>query len=355
MIHVPRRWLIVSAALLASALAGVAAMLGPYAIGVRHFAADPAAGHHSDFYVYVPRSLKSLRPGERTTLLVQPNNSGTTSDDPGVHRRDAWWTGFERHAIADELGVVLLVPAFPRPASHWRVYTHALDRDVLTTARPELARLDLQLLSMIDRARATLATEGLDVDERVLVQGFSASGMFANRFTALHPRRVKAVAAGSPGGWPIAPVARVAGEPLAYPAGVADIATLTGCDFDADAFARVPQLVYLGTRDHNDSLDFEDGWESSAAAQVDRLFGASPLARWAPAHAIYRRAGANARFLLVDGAGHDRKALQAHSTAFLRDVLASERAASRRATSLALHSDPRDPDRHRPSRMRDLP
>ncbi|RZA21950.1 MAG: hypothetical protein EOP93_01600 [Lysobacteraceae bacterium] len=301
---------------------GVAVLLGPYALRVRHVEADAGKGFHADYYLYVPPSLHHDAAG-LATLLVQPNNSGRTSDDIASHRRDAWMTGFERKRIADELGVALLVPAFPRTASDWRVYTHALDRDVLTTRNPALARLDLQLIAMIDDARARLRRDGTPLDARVLLQGFSASAMFANRFTALHPRRVRAVTVGSPGGWPIAPVAKAGVDPLPYPAGIADLATLTGRPFDAAAFARVPQYLYMGADDDNDSLDFEDGWDKPMSAEVDRLFGDTPKARWKQAEALYAQAGANARFELVAGVRHDRKALQERSTAFFRQVLAT--------------------------------
>ena len=301
---------------------GVAILLGPYAWRVRHVDADAGKGFRSDYYLYVPTSLRRDA-GGMATLLVQPNNSGRTSDDISVHRRDAWMTGFERKRIADELGVALLVPAFPRSASDWKVYTHALDRDVLTTRKPELARLDLQLIAMIDDARARLRKDGTQADPRVLLQGFSASAMFANRFTALHPQRVRAVTIGSPGGWPIAPVAKQGIDPLPYPAGIADLQALTGQAFDTATFARVPQYLYMGADDDNDSLDFEDGWDKPMSAEVDRLFGDTPLSRWKHAEALYARAGANARFELVPGVGHDRKALQARSTAFFRQVLAT--------------------------------
>ena len=303
---------------------GVAVLLGPYALRVEHVAAQPRNGFQSDYYLYLPTSLRRDASG-LATLLVQPNNSGRTSDDIASHQRDAWMTGFERKRIADELGVALLVPAFPRTARDWQVYTHALDRDVLTSRDPLLARLDLQLIAMIDDARARLDEDGTQVDARVLLQGFSASAMFANRFTALHPDRVRAVTIGSPGGWPIAPVAKIGVDALPYPAGIADLSALTGKPFDAAAFARVPHYLYMGAADDNDSLDFGDGWDQPAAAEVDRLFGDTPLARWKHAEALYARAGANARFELVPGIGHDRKALQDRSTAFFKQVLATPR------------------------------
>jgi len=312
------RWLALGAGgvvLLLVSAAGAA--LGPYALRVERFEPDPAAGYHAPFFLYRPPSAR-----EPFTILVQPNNSGSTSDDPAVHVRDAWLTGFGRSSLAKELGVVLLVPAFLRPAEDWRIYTHALDRDVLTTERADLARLDLQLVAMIDAAEAHLRAGGSEVRGRVLIQGFSASGMFANRFTLLHPDRVLACAAGSPGGWPVAPVAEHAGEALPYPAGVADLEQLAGAPFDAEAFAAVPQLHVLGSLDDNDSLDFRDGWDEEPAALVERLFGATPVERFDDAEQLYAEAGVDARFLLVEGVGHDRRALQHHTTDFFRAVLA---------------------------------
>ncbi len=298
-------------------------VLGPYVLRVQHFTADPEAGYHADFYLYVsPGARQAAQTGEAVTVLVQPNNSGTNSDDPEVHRKDAWWMGFGRHGLADDLGVVLLVPAFLRPAQDWHIYTHALDRDVLTTERVDLGRLDLQLLKMVDHARAVLEAEGVPTNEKVLLQGYSASGMFANRFTTLHPHRVLAVATGSPGGWPIAPVPHYNGEDLPYPAGVADLEALIGQPFDSTAYQAVPQLIVMGALDDNDSLDFSDGWDKEAAAQVDRLFGPDPISRWSGAEAVYHAAGAQARFLLVEGVGHDRKKLQPYSTSFFLEVLA---------------------------------
>ena len=113
------------------------------------------------------------------------------SDDPEVHIKDAYWTAFGRHGLANELNVVLLVPAFVRPGGDWQIYTHALDRDALTTERSDLARPDLQLIQMLDQAHIMLGTNGIETHERILIKGYSASGMFANRFATLHPDMVR--------------------------------------------------------------------------------------------------------------------------------------------------------------------
>jgi len=301
-----------------------AVILGPYVLRVQHFEASPADGYYADFYLYVAPDAKcEARNGREATILVQPNNSGTNSDDPGVHRKDAWITGFERYKIANELGVILLVPAFIRPED-WHIYTHALDRDSLTTERTDLKRIDLQLIAMIDDARAELVMDGIQTDEKILIQGFSASGMFANRFTILHPDRVKAATIGSPGGWPIAPITNYNGTQLPYPAGVSDLELLTGLPFDSTTYNTIPQLIYMGSEDDNDSLDYNDGWDEKDAQLVDNLFGADPISRWDDVEAIYLEAGTNVQFLLIDGVGHDRKALQKYSTEFFKKVLNDE-------------------------------
>jgi hypothetical protein len=148
--------------------------------------------------------------------------------------------------------------------------------------------------------------------------------MFANRFTVLHPARVKAAAIGSPGGWPIAPMESFNGEQLPYPAGISDIPSLTDAPFNSAAYNRIPQLVYMGSADDNDSLDYADGWDEKDAQLVDKLFGDDPLSRWQEAESIYKEAGTNVQFLLIDGVGHDRKELQKYSTEFFKKVLNGE-------------------------------
>ena len=301
-------------------------VLGPYFMQVQYFEPKPDRHYYAGFYLYVsPQAKRAAKTGEPVTLLVQPNNSGTNSDDPEVHRKDAWWMGFGRHRIANRLGVILLVPTFLRPAEDWYIYTHALDRDVLTTDRTDLARLDLQLLAMIEDARLALTAKSITLDEKFLLQGYSASGMFANRFAALHPKRIKAVAAGSPGGWPIAPITQLEGTILDYPAGIADLKSLTGQTFDSLTYSNIPQLIIMGALDENDSLDFGDGWDAEAAVQVDSLFGNNPLERWDDAAAIYQHVSNQSTFLLVEDVGHDRKKLQHYTTAFFLDILAQEK------------------------------
>lgn len=281
---------------------------------VQWFDASPDAGYHASFFLYEPQGLVRGAP-----VLVMPNNTGTVDDQLGVHRGAALKQAFSWRAYAEQLGVALLVPAFPRPAGMPELYTHALDADTLRAQAPELARLDLQLLRMIDAAHRHL---GAPAGSKVLVFGFSAAGMFTDRFTTLHPQRVLAAVVGSPGGWPIAKVPSWRGETLRYPLGVADLSTLVGRPLDLAALQRVPLLYFLGAEDRNDSLPYRDGYDEAEQTLANRLFGADPVARWPVAEALAREAGLRATFRLHPGVGHDvTDAMDAEAIAFFAAAL----------------------------------
>ena len=261
----------------------------------------PEKGFSYPYYLFTPASPES---GNTQTLLVIPNNTGKTSDDLNDHEANVKGKMAQAAFIFGRLGTPVLVPVFPRPQKEWKIYTHALDRDTLTTDLKEYSRLDLQLAAMIRDARTRLASTGSTVGEKVLMYGFSASAMFANRFAFLHPDLVKAAAVGSPGGWPIAPAGKFKGTELRYPLGIADLKSLTGHKTDRKELAKVAFFFFLGGEDDNDSLVFRDGYEEDDEKLAMELLGKSPVERWPVAESIYKDAGMNAVFKLYPGEGH---------------------------------------------------
>lgn len=263
--------------------------------------ANPAKGFEWAYYLAIPD-----QPCPNTVLMVQPNNSGKASDDDSFHDQKAReYCNSRAQIFTKTLKVPLLVPTFSRPEKIWQVYTQALDRDTVLTSEPKFIRLDLQLLAMIADARDRLSSRSIITDEKVFVNGFSADAMFANRFTAIHPNRIKAAAIGAPGGWPLAPVSTWNGESLNYHIGVADFAQIIGKPFDQGTFSSVPQYFYLGDQDTNDSVPNEDSYSAEQRQQVERLFGTAPVERWEHAKEIYSSIGASAQFVTYPGVGHE--------------------------------------------------
>ena len=272
---------------------------------IQRFDAKPSGGFTYAYYLYVPPEIKNSADRKALhTLLVLPNNTGTLDDDLAFHDADVKRRMLGAVGVASYLQVAVLMPVFPRPKSDWRIYTQALDRDSMVTDKKEYRRLDLQLVAMIDDARESLKKRGLRFDKRVLVNGFSASGMFANRFTFLHPDRVKAAAIGSPGGWPIAPVAAYKDKQLRYPIGLADFKTVAGRKLDLAELRRVPLFIFLGDQDENDSVPFDDSYDQEDRDLINPLFGKMPVERWEISKSLYKQAGLNAEFKLYPGIKH---------------------------------------------------
>jgi len=268
-------------------------------------AARPAKGFAYPYYLYVPETIRKGTEEKRTrTILVLPNNSGKTSDDPAFQEDDVVLQLKKNVGFADRLGVILIEPVFPRPTREWKIYTHALDRDSMLTDKTEYKRFDLQLVAMIDDAIARLKTDNVTADKRVLMLGFSASGMFVNRFTFLHPKRVKAAVIGSPGGWPIAPVSEYQGKTLRYPIGTADLKAISGKQLDIKNLRRVPLTIFMGDRDENDSVTFRDSYENEDEDLIFALFGKTPLERWDDAKRLYQSEKLNAEFRLYPNVAH---------------------------------------------------
>ena len=279
--------------------------------------ADPAQGFAWPYYLGVPPALDP-----EASLLVEPNNTGAASDDFAVHDQAAEALALGRANHMEALGVPWLVPVFPRPVTP-PLYTHALDRDTLATSAPGLERIDLQLVAMIADARRRLAERNLTVGPRVLLSGFSASGAFVHRFTALHPELIQGAASGSGAGWPIAPVAEWDAIALRYPVGIADLAALVGSPFAAAAYRRVPLYLYVGDADEDDPVQ---GWEPIDRDAVFALTGVTsgPIwPRWTVAQEIHEGAGMDAAAVAIyPGVAHTvTSAMTEDIQAFLADAL----------------------------------
>lgn len=286
--------------------ANVAIAQSSSAVPFDRIPANPARHFSYPYYLFVPPEVTTAAAkSEKRTILVIPNNTGKLSDDFAVHEADVARRMAQVPAIASALKVAVLMPVFPRPESDWRIYTHALDRDSMTTEKTQYRRLDLQLVAMIDDARERLDKKhDLKFDKRVLINGFSAQGMFANRFTFLHPKRVKAAAIGSPGGWPIAPVETYKGKELRYPIGVADLRKVAGKKFDLKELRKVALLIFVGDQDDNDSVPFGDSYDDEDRDVINPLLGKTPVARWPVSELLYKQAGLNAEFKLYPGVKH---------------------------------------------------
>jgi len=276
--------------------------------------ANLTAGFYWPYLLYTPPENHS------PFLLVVPNNTGFATSDPDLLAADGTCAAAGAAELSNRLGTPVLVPLFPRPripGDEENLYLHALTRASLVTQVPEYARVDRQLIAMLDDATSALANQGTTVAHRILLDGFSASGSFVSRFAMLHPDRVLAVASGSPGGWPIVPAAKDGGAPLPYPVGIADLKSLTGAAPTLSALRHVAWFFFLGDEDTNDSILYRDSFSRPAASLIFEHFGSTLTARWKEAERLYHDRGLNARFKLYPDVAHEvTPAMQADIEAF---------------------------------------
>ena len=277
-------------------------LLGPIQVP-----ADSDAGFNYPYYLYLPETTQD----EPVPMLVEPNNTGSRSDALQDHREaveNRLADGLGPQLYSNALVVPLLVPVFPRPAGELApngTYTHALDEDSVEIEGTPLDRVDLQLLSMVDHARELLEAFSYPVADDILLNGFSASGNFVNRFAALHPERVRSVSAGGINGTPILPLERAKGHRLDYPIGVADIEDITGEPFDAASWRDVSQLLYMGGEDENDTIPYDDAWSDRHQRVALNVYGEDMQADRMPySERVYEDAGSDATFKIYDGIGH---------------------------------------------------
>ena len=266
--------------------------------------ADAKKGFHFPYLLKIPkgRQAASFR-----FLVVEPNNTGFVADDLAVHISAAkalCQTGTGSVA-AKSLHMPLLVPVFPRPKTDWTIYTHMLDRDVMRIREGPLKRLDLQLLAMVDDAIKRLSRNG-SIGKRILITGFSSSGVFANRFAMLHPDRVLAVACGGVNGLLMLPLDGLDGKELPYPLGIKDFERIPGAPFDRESWRRVRQYIYMGGDDANDAVLYDDGYSDAERKTIFAVLGRRMQPeRWHTCRHIYLRAGARATFRTFAGMGHE--------------------------------------------------
>lgn len=267
--------------------------------------AAPGDGFNYPYFIFVPDNYKT---GSKVTLIVQPNNTGSPNDTLEVHITDArivatnkFYTG---NWLARMMGMPLLVPVFPRPLSEWKIYTHALDRDAVI-AEGAMKRLDLQLIAMISDARSKLRTMGIDTKEKVVMTGFSAAGTFVNRFSLIHPDIIRAYACGGINAMPVLPVDTISEKALPYPVGTADFDALFMKSFNFEAFASIPQFLFMGEDDTNDAVQFNDGYCDSDREIIYELLGQQMMPeRWEKVCEYYRQSGIKATFKTYPGTGH---------------------------------------------------
>ncbi|MBS1927982.1 MAG: hypothetical protein KIS82_04640 [Ferruginibacter sp.] len=265
---------------------------------------NPAKGFFNDYILFIPKGVKLNR---RTFLLVEPNNTGKVSDSFEVHKNAAIYLASKSSVgnnISTELKIPFLVPIFPRPASKELTYTHALDRDVMLEKSNELKRLDLQLLEMISDAKNVLKNLNIEVEDKIFMNGFSASATFTNRFSFMHPDKIQALAIGGFNGELMLPQKEINGVKLNYPIGTNDFEKLLKQKFNFETYKTIAQFIYMGELDDNDAVQYDDAYNKKERKIINSNIGETVQKRYLQCQKVYLTANINSTFKTYVQVGH---------------------------------------------------
>jgi len=264
----------------------------------------PEKGFYNDYILFIPKGTPR---NKKLFLLVEPNNTGKVTDSMDVHEKYAInlaSVSSVGNNISTELKIPLLVPIFPRPASKELTYTHALDRDVMEEKSPELHRLDLQLLEMINDAKNILTTLHILVAPKFFMNGFSASATFTNRFSFIHPEKIQALAIGGFNGKLMLPKNELNEIKLNYPIGTNDFQHLFNKQFDINTYKSIPQFVYMGRLDENDAVQFDDAYNENERKIINENIGKQVYERYLKCQKIYQENNITPLFKTYENIGH---------------------------------------------------
>ena len=109
--------------------------------------------------------------------------------------------------------------------------------------------------SIIQYAIDCLKNKEINVDEKIIISGYSEGAMFASHFALLHPEIIKSVIAGGTGGAISMPIDYMDGYEFSYPTGTSGLK-----NFDFDSFQNISFFYYIGKEDRTDSAipNFDD-------------------------------------------------------------------------------------------------
>jgi len=225
-----------------------------------------------DWFLYIPAKIKREQKTQIFLTGIHGNIGSPNYEDIVV---ESEWLAQGRIGWADNLDSILFIPVIPKYYAY-----QPYDFDLTSFDEgidPHYQRPDVGINEIIDFLLGKFKSNGYNINSKIIIEGFSSGGMFAQRYTLIHPERVQAVAAGHCGGTFILPEEYFDDEPINWPVGINNYESLVGKIFNREAYKEVKQFIYIGTEDLNTTLILNNSitlWESQSQIDfVHRNFG----------------------------------------------------------------------------------
>lgn len=103
----------------------------------------------------------------------------------------------------------------------------------------------------------------------------------------------------------ILPLREWQGTKLPFPIGVYDLLEISGAPFDLTAWRKIPQRIYMGELDTNDTVPYRDSWSEKEATLIKNLLGKKMMPnRWQRVQEILKSTDSKVEFATYRQIGH---------------------------------------------------
>ena len=156
-------------------------------------------------------------------------------------------TGMRLIKLTNSKPSVILVPLIPSYKD--APYFQQLSKDCFELSLSNKNyRMDEQIVRLIGKTKEIVKKEnGSDLEDKIFINGYSCSGVFAQRFSLIHPELVNACCIGGASGSIPIPT-----KQFGYPIGILDYKELFGKEFDMDSYKQIDFTYYVGEFELND-------------------------------------------------------------------------------------------------------
>ena len=217
-------------------------------MGRYYYSEKPDLGFNIPFVIYFPEgdALNIVGANFMTPSPIDKNNLSDIFNE----LKEKTYPG----RLFSENNIITIVPLIPRfPKYEMTYYTSAVYNnkteliDGLSKEEQEkMKNIDIQLVNLFEYALNIIRKKGYEVEDKIILNGYSASSKFITSFACLHPEVCKAIIAGGTTGLMIRPVKEIDGVELNFPLGVNDVET------DLEEYENIPKFFFIGRDDNND-------------------------------------------------------------------------------------------------------
>ncbi len=191
------------------------------------------SNYNIPYILVLPKKIK-----EGCFLAVETNNLETENSDDLLN--NGLLTAHKLVQQLKENDNPVLIPIIPSVRSGIPYYQQLSKECFSVPSNHPFYRIDLQVLNIINEAKRYIS-DRVNINDKIFLNGYSASGVFAQRFALLHPEIVDTLCLGGASG-----SIPVPSSELEYPLGIADYSDVVGKPFDLESYLQIKFRYYVG-------------------------------------------------------------------------------------------------------------